>query len=75
MAGQHSLGCRAWWLGHPGREGLAPPDHLPGVFPGFSLSSVEEEGIRRLYVNSVKETGLAFKKGKTLPRALPSHSL
>ncbi|NXR29951.1 TIAM1 protein, partial [Zosterops hypoxanthus] len=30
---------------------------------GFSLSSVEEEGIRRLYVNSVKETGLAFKKG------------
>ncbi|NWV38140.1 TIAM1 protein, partial [Grantiella picta] len=30
---------------------------------GFSLSAVEEEGIRRLYVNSVKETGLAFKKG------------
>ncbi|NXK67690.1 TIAM1 protein, partial [Sylvietta virens] len=30
---------------------------------GFSLSSVEEEGIRRLYVNSVKETGLAFKQG------------
>ncbi|XP_071420645.1 rho guanine nucleotide exchange factor TIAM1 isoform X3 [Pithys albifrons albifrons] len=30
---------------------------------GFSLSSVEEEGVRRLYVNSVKETGLAFKKG------------
>nr|XP_028582842.1 T-lymphoma invasion and metastasis-inducing protein 1 isoform X3 [Podarcis muralis] len=30
---------------------------------GFSLSSVEEEGIRRLHVNSVKETGLAFKKG------------
>ncbi|NXA49074.1 TIAM1 protein, partial [Nothocercus julius] len=30
---------------------------------GFSLSSVEEEGIRRLYVNGVKETGLAFKKG------------
>ncbi|KAM4906082.1 rho guanine nucleotide exchange factor TIAM1 [Sylvia borin] len=30
---------------------------------GFSLSSVEEEGIRRLYVNAVKETGLAFKKG------------
>ncbi|NXT09945.1 TIAM1 protein, partial [Prunella fulvescens] len=30
---------------------------------GFSLSSVEEEGTRRLYVNGVKETGLAFKKG------------
>ncbi|XP_032602401.3 rho guanine nucleotide exchange factor TIAM1 isoform X1 [Taeniopygia guttata] len=30
---------------------------------GFSLSSVEEEGIRRLYVNGVKETGLAFRKG------------
>ncbi|XP_059727099.1 rho guanine nucleotide exchange factor TIAM1 isoform X3 [Haemorhous mexicanus] len=30
---------------------------------GFSLSSVEEEGIRRLYVNGVKDTGLAFKKG------------
>ncbi|XP_014744181.1 PREDICTED: T-lymphoma invasion and metastasis-inducing protein 1 [Sturnus vulgaris] len=30
---------------------------------GFSLSSVEEEGIRRLYVNAVKETGLAFRKG------------
>ncbi|XP_065266945.1 rho guanine nucleotide exchange factor TIAM1 isoform X3 [Emys orbicularis] len=32
-------------------------------FYGFSLSSVEEEGFRRLYVNRVKETGLAFKKG------------
>ncbi|XP_056353134.1 rho guanine nucleotide exchange factor TIAM1 isoform X2 [Oenanthe melanoleuca] len=30
---------------------------------GFSLSSVEEEGTRRLYVNGVKETGLAFKQG------------
>uniref|UniRef100_A0A8C3MFD1 Uncharacterized protein n=1 Tax=Geospiza parvula TaxID=87175 RepID=A0A8C3MFD1_GEOPR len=30
---------------------------------GFSLSSVEEEGIRRLYVNGVKDTGLAFKQG------------
>ncbi|NXT64187.1 TIAM1 protein, partial [Chaetops frenatus] len=30
---------------------------------GFSLSSVEEEGVHRLYVNGVKETGLAFKKG------------
>ncbi|XP_036059166.1 T-lymphoma invasion and metastasis-inducing protein 1 isoform X1 [Onychomys torridus] len=30
---------------------------------GFSLSSVDEDGIRRLYVNSVKETGLASKKG------------
>nr|XP_055135440.1 rho guanine nucleotide exchange factor TIAM1 isoform X4 [Symphalangus syndactylus] len=30
---------------------------------GFSLSSVEEDGIRRLYVNSVKGTGLASKKG------------
>uniref|UniRef100_A0A2K5EBA3 TIAM Rac1 associated GEF 1 n=1 Tax=Aotus nancymaae TaxID=37293 RepID=A0A2K5EBA3_AOTNA len=30
---------------------------------GFSLSSVEEDGIRRLYVNRVKETGLASKKG------------
>ena len=35
-------------------------------FPGFSLSSVEEDGVRRLYVNSVKETGLASKKGKLL---------
>lgn len=40
----------------------------PGVSPGFSLCSVEEEGIRRLYVNGVKDTGLAFKKGKTHPR-------
>nr|XP_004654492.2 rho guanine nucleotide exchange factor TIAM1 isoform X1 [Jaculus jaculus]XP_045006574.1 rho guanine nucleotide exchange factor TIAM1 isoform X1 [Jaculus jaculus]XP_045006575.1 rho guanine nucleotide exchange factor TIAM1 isoform X1 [Jaculus jaculus] len=30
---------------------------------GFLLSSVEEDGVRRLYVNSVKETGLASKKG------------
>nr|XP_033805419.1 T-lymphoma invasion and metastasis-inducing protein 1 isoform X2 [Geotrypetes seraphini] len=30
---------------------------------GFSLSSVEEEGIQRLYVNNIKETGLAYKKG------------
>ncbi|KAM6161575.1 rho guanine nucleotide exchange factor TIAM1 isoform 2-T2 [Erethizon dorsatum] len=30
---------------------------------GFSLSSVEEDGVRRLYVSSVKETGLASKKG------------
>nr|XP_060626422.1 rho guanine nucleotide exchange factor TIAM1 [Anolis sagrei ordinatus]XP_060626423.1 rho guanine nucleotide exchange factor TIAM1 [Anolis sagrei ordinatus]XP_060626424.1 rho guanine nucleotide exchange factor TIAM1 [Anolis sagrei ordinatus]XP_060626425.1 rho guanine nucleotide exchange factor TIAM1 [Anolis sagrei ordinatus]XP_060626426.1 rho guanine nucleotide exchange factor TIAM1 [Anolis sagrei ordinatus]XP_060626427.1 rho guanine nucleotide exchange factor TIAM1 [Anolis sagrei ordinatus] len=30
---------------------------------GFSLSSVEEDGIRRLHVNSVRDTGLAFKKG------------
>ncbi|ETE73485.1 T-lymphoma invasion and metastasis-inducing protein 1, partial [Ophiophagus hannah] len=30
---------------------------------GFSLSSIEEEGIRRLHINSVRETGLAFKKG------------
>ncbi|XP_060090328.1 rho guanine nucleotide exchange factor TIAM1 isoform X2 [Heteronotia binoei] len=30
---------------------------------GFSLCSIEEEGIRQLYVNSVKESGLAFKKG------------
>ncbi|XP_064129243.1 rho guanine nucleotide exchange factor TIAM1 isoform X4 [Loxodonta africana] len=30
---------------------------------GFSLSSVEEDGVRRLYVNSVKETGLASKNG------------
>lgn len=44
------------------------------VSPGFSLSSVEEEGIRRLYVNGVKETGLAFKKGKALPKTLPGHS-
>ncbi|XP_019518356.1 PREDICTED: T-lymphoma invasion and metastasis-inducing protein 1 [Hipposideros armiger] len=33
---------------------------------GFSVSSVEEDGIRRLYVNSVKETGLASKKGHSL---------
>ncbi|XP_040836654.1 T-lymphoma invasion and metastasis-inducing protein 1 isoform X2 [Ochotona curzoniae] len=30
---------------------------------GFSLSSVEEDGVQRLCVNSVKETGLASKKG------------
>ncbi|XP_039713216.1 rho guanine nucleotide exchange factor TIAM1 isoform X1 [Pteropus medius] len=30
---------------------------------GFSLSSVEEDGVRKLYVNRVKETGLASKKG------------
>ncbi|XP_066115649.1 rho guanine nucleotide exchange factor TIAM1 isoform X1 [Saccopteryx bilineata] len=30
---------------------------------GFSLSSVEEDGVRRLYVNSVKGTGLASRKG------------
>ncbi|XP_069492453.1 rho guanine nucleotide exchange factor TIAM1 isoform X2 [Ambystoma mexicanum] len=30
---------------------------------GFSLSSVDEEGIHRLYVNKIKESGLAFKKG------------
>ncbi|XP_075450018.1 rho guanine nucleotide exchange factor TIAM1-like isoform X2 [Ascaphus truei] len=30
---------------------------------GFSLSSVEEDGMRHLYVNNVKESGLAFKKG------------
>ena len=39
---------------------------LLSLFPGFSLSSVEEDGVRRLYVNSVKETGLASKKGKLL---------
>lgn len=33
------------------------------ISTGFSLCSIEEEGLRRLYVNSVKETGLAFKKG------------
>lgn len=56
-----------WWLGHPGRGCLSLTISL-GVSPGFSLSSVEEEGIHRLYVNSVKETGLALKKGKTLPK-------
>ncbi|KAM9201086.1 rho guanine nucleotide exchange factor TIAM1 isoform 2-T2 [Dugong dugon] len=30
---------------------------------GFSLSSVEEDGVRRLYVSNVKETGLASKNG------------
>ncbi|XP_056682004.1 rho guanine nucleotide exchange factor TIAM1 isoform X2 [Monodelphis domestica] len=30
---------------------------------GFSISSMEEEGVQRLYVNNVKETGLASKKG------------
>lgn len=39
---------------------------LLNISTGFSLSSAEEEGIRRLHVNSVKETGLAFKKGKLL---------
>lgn len=39
---------------------------LASCFLGFSLSSVEEDGVRRLYVNSVKETGLASKKGKSL---------
>lgn len=33
---------------------------------GFLLSSVDEDGIRRLYVSSVKETGLASKKGKAV---------
>ncbi|XP_038201299.1 T-lymphoma invasion and metastasis-inducing protein 1 [Arvicola amphibius] len=37
-------------------------DSIAGNY-GFSLSSVDEDGIRRLYVNSVKETGLASKKG------------
>lgn len=50
-------------------KGWLPLTMSLGVSPGFSLSSVEEEGIRRLYVNGVKETGLAFKKGKTLPPA------
>lgn len=27
---------------------------------------MEEDGVRRLYVNSVKETGLASKKGKSV---------
>ncbi|KAL2305597.1 hypothetical protein Nmel_003434, partial [Mimus melanotis] len=30
---------------------------------GFSLCSLEEEGLRRLYISGVKETGLAFRKG------------
>ncbi|KAM4796438.1 rho guanine nucleotide exchange factor TIAM1 [Rhinophrynus dorsalis] len=30
---------------------------------GFSLCSVEEEGRHHLYVNNVKESGLAFKRG------------
>ncbi|XP_018101440.1 T-lymphoma invasion and metastasis-inducing protein 1 isoform X3 [Xenopus laevis] len=30
---------------------------------GFSLSAVEEDGRHHLYVNNVKESGLAFKKG------------
>ncbi|XP_059542282.1 rho guanine nucleotide exchange factor TIAM1 isoform X6 [Myotis daubentonii] len=30
---------------------------------GFSLSSVEEDSVRRLYVSSVRDTGLAAKKG------------
>ncbi|KAL0614337.1 Zinc finger protein [Plecturocebus cupreus] len=58
--------------------------HLPGTsnspasasrvagITGFSLSSVEEDGIRRLYVNSVKETGLASKKGLGLSPRLES---
>ncbi|EPQ04260.1 T-lymphoma invasion and metastasis-inducing protein 1 [Myotis brandtii] len=33
---------------------------------GFSLSSVEEDGVRRLYVSSVRDTGLAAKKGPSL---------
>lgn len=52
-------------LGHTGSDWLFLTILL-GISLGFSLSSVEEEGIRRLYVNSVKETGLAFKKGKIL---------
>lgn len=46
-------------------EGVSPAI-LALCFLGFSLSSVEEDGVRRLYVNSVKETGLASKKGKSL---------
>lgn len=42
---------------------------------GFSLSSVDEDGIRRLYVNSVKETGLASKKGKTVEALAASVSV
>jgi len=52
-------------LGHAGSGWLFLTISL-GISLGFSLSSVEEEGIRRLYVNGVKETGLAFKKGKRL---------
>lgn len=52
-------------LGHTGSDWLFLTI-LVGISLGFSLSSVEEEGIRRLYVNGVKETGLAFKKGKIL---------
>ncbi|XP_045434330.1 rho guanine nucleotide exchange factor TIAM1 isoform X4 [Pipistrellus kuhlii] len=33
---------------------------------GFSLSSVEEDGVRRLYVSSVRDTGLAAKQGLTV---------
>lgn len=56
-------------LGHAGSGWLFLTFSL-GISLGFSLSSVEEEGIRRLYVNSVKETGLAFKKGKRLCNVL-----
>lgn len=44
-------------------EGVSPTTLC---FLGFSLSSVEEDGVRKLYVNRVKETGLASKKGKSL---------
>ncbi|XP_069802359.1 rho guanine nucleotide exchange factor TIAM1 isoform X2 [Dendropsophus ebraccatus] len=39
-------------------EKIDPTDNF-----GFSLSSVEEDGRPHLYINNVKETGLALKKG------------
>ena len=34
------------------------------MFPGFFLCSEDEDGVQRLYVDSVKDTGLASKKGE-----------
>lgn len=50
------------------------PAILSLCFVGFSLSSVEEDGVRRLYVNNVKEIGLASKTGKSLEVCLMDHS-
>ncbi|CAJ0968698.1 unnamed protein product [Ranitomeya imitator] len=48
-------------------EKINPSDNF-----GFSLCSVEEDGRHHLYVSNVRETGLAFKKGRTALYLAPS---